>query len=228
MRSVSKIGLLSVFAFIIAGVAMQSCTHDPYVMPVAQRTGDPSICFENDILPIFVSTCATNGCHSASAHKSGYTLDSYTNIMKKGIVPGNSAASVIWQSIYIHPFGVTVMPAGGYALNNTQKFLIKRWIETGAIDSGACSATCDSNNITYSGGIAPLIDKYCTGCHNSASAPGGSLLDYNSVQAAAVTGRMLGDIQHLSGYNAMPPGITLSNCQLTQVRKWVAAGALNN
>ena len=220
--------LLFTLLIIGAGLAINSCTHAPYVLPENMRTGDPTICFETDILPIFVSNCAKSGCHDAGAHKGGYQLDSYTNVMKKGIIPGNIAASVIWESIAIKTFNVEFMPRGASALNSTQLDKIKRWIQTGAIDSGACNATCDSNNFTYSGGIAPLVQTYCTGCHSSSSAAGGSLMDYASVQNAAVNGRMLGDIQHQSGYNAMPPGITLSDCQVAQVRKWVAAGAPNN
>ncbi len=206
-----------------------SCTHSPYVLPQNLRTGDPNICFESDILPIFISNCAKSGCHDAASHRSGYDLTSYTSIMKKGIIPGNPAASKIWQSVAIPGTGVEVMPAEAPGLNATSLNLLRRWIETGAVDSGACYSICDSNNFTYRGGIAPMMQKYCTGCHNSTSAPGGSLTDYASVKNAAVDGRLLGDIQHLAGYNAMPQGgLQLSACQVAQVKKWVAAGAQNN
>ncbi len=100
----------------------------------------------------------------------------------------------------------------------------------GAIDTGGCSSNvCDTNSFTYSGAIAPLMQVYCTGCHNATSAPGGSLADYNSVRVAAVNGNMIGDISHLSGYNAMPQGgAKLAECQILQIKKWVAAGAPNN
>ena len=74
-----------------------------------------------------------------------------------------------------------------------------------------------------------MMQTYCVGCHNSAAASGGSLNDYTSVMQAAVNGRMIGDVSHLSGYNAMPLGGTmLEDCQITQIKKWVAAGAPNN
>ena len=212
-------------------VIINSCTHPPYVMPVSQRTGDPNICFERDILPIFISNCAKSGCHDAESHKSGYKLDNYTDIMKKGIVPGNYAASVIWQSVAVKSFNVSSMPIESAALSAGDIQLIRTWIATGAIDSGvSCSVNpCDSNNFTYSEAIAPLMKKYCTGCHNSPSSTGGSLADYNSVKEASVNGKLIGNIEHLPGYNAMPTtGIKLSDCQIAQVKKWVAAGALNN
>ncbi len=39
----------------------------------------------------------------------------------------------------------------------------------------------------------------------------------------------MGSVDHLPGYPAMPKGGTkLSDCKLTQIRKWIAAGAPNN
>lgn len=206
-----------------------SCTHQPYVMPENQQTNDPAICFERDVLPIFISNCAKSGCHDAASHEDGYVLDNYTNIMRKGIVPGNSAASKVWQSVTLDNNAEDKMPQGAPALSSVQLDIIKRWIVAGAVDGGACAVNCDSNNITYSGGVAPIMQSYCVGCHSSATAPGGSLTDYNSVRAAAVTGRLIGDIADSPGYNHMPKGgLTLSPCQVTQIRKWVAAGAPNN
>jgi cytochrome c553 len=212
-------------------IVINSCTHAPYVMPVSQRTGDPNICFERDVLPIFISNCAKGGCHDAESHKGGYTLDSYSDIVKKGIVPGNYAASVIWESVAIKTFNVTPMPENASGLSAADIATIRAWIAGGAIDSGvACSINpCDSGNFTYSGAIAPLMQKYCTGCHNTPSAAGGSLMDYSSVKDAAVNGRLIGNIEQLPGYDAMPAvGIKLSDCQIAQVTKWVAAGAPND
>jgi hypothetical protein len=211
-----------------ATMAVNSCVHAPYVLPVAKRTNDPGICFERDILPVFVSNCAKSGCHDASSHEGGYRLDNYQDIISKGIVPGNYAASKIWESIAIGG-EEGMMPQGAPRLTPVQLDVIKRWIVAGAVDSGACQSSCDSNNFTYNGAIAPLMSLYCTGCHSSAGAPGGSLTDYNSVRDAAVNGRLIGNITHQAGYNAMPPGgLQLSDCEVTQVKKWVAVGAPNN
>ncbi|MFI5196414.1 MAG: c-type cytochrome domain-containing protein [Chitinophagales bacterium] len=208
-------------------ISVNSCVHAPYVLPVNQRTNDPNICFEQDILPIFISNCAKSGCHDATSHVGGYVLDNYIDIIRKGIVPGNYAASKIYESV-AWSTGESKMPIGIPSLNITQLDLLKRWIVAGAVDSGACNNICDTANFTYSGAISPLIQKYCVGCHNSTSSAGGSLADYNSVKTAAVSGRLIGDISHQAGYNAMPLGLQLSDCQVTQVKKWVAAGALNN
>ena len=232
MRNYRKSGaVLVVLLLTICGwIFTNSCTHQAYVLPASMRTGDPNICFERDVLPIFQSNCAKSGCHDGDSRKAGYKLDTYQDIVKKGIVPGNPAASKIWESISMKIFDVEVMPINAPALTASQLSVIRQWIATGAIDSGACNTTvCDTNSFTYSGAIAPIMQLYCTGCHNSPSSTGGNLSDYNDVMNAAVNGRLIGDISHLPGYNAMPQGGTmLEDCQITQIKKWVAAGAPNN
>ena len=121
------------------------------------------------------------------------------------------------------------MPANAPDLTAAQLNLIRQWIAAGAVDSGACQDRCDSMNFTFSGAVQPMINQYCRGCHNGAGATGGSLADYASIRNAAVSGRLIGDIEHLSGYNAMPlGGAALSNCQVAQITKWVEAGAPDN
>ncbi len=225
---------LSVLAGVViffgtAAITLNSCVHAPYVMPESQRTNDPSICFERDIQPIFISNCAKSGCHSGNRGAGGYLLDNYKHIVSKGIVPGNIAASKIWESVDMHTFSVQHMPIQSPDLTPTELDLIKRWIIAGATDSGACANTCDSTIYTFSGAIQPMMQLNCLGCHNSASSLGGSLADYASIKNAAVSGRLIGDVKHTAGYNAMPlGGIQLSDCQIAQITKWVAAGAPNN
>ena len=229
MRRNSFVLMVLFFTILSGGVLLHSCKHSPYVLPEDQRTNDPSICFERDILPVLQSNCAKSGCHDAASGEKGYVLDNYANIMKKGIVPGNPAASTIWQSLN-YTTGEKAMPKDAPRLSDATIDLIKRWIAAGAVDSGACTTSaCDTSKFTYSSIVAPIMQSNCTGCHNAASDPGGSFADYNSVKEAAVNGRLIGDIEHLPGYNNMPKnGAKLQDCQITQVKKWVAAGALNN
>ena len=220
------LGLVAVASCLL----INSCTHAPYMMPIGMRTGDPEICFERDILPIFISKCTNTGCHDASG-KSGYRLDSYQDIVRKGIVPGNKAASKIWESVAISSFDVTKMPMNAPGLSASDLDLIGRWIATGAIDSGvSCGiSTCDSGRFAYAANIAPIMNTYCVGCHNTSSSAGGMLTDYTSVKNAAVNGRLIGNITHASGYKPMPPsGTGLSACQIAQIKNWVATGAPNN
>ena len=225
-----KISIIIIIAVIVCGaVIIDSCKHAPYVLPEKLRTGDPTICFEHDVLPIFQSNCAKSNCHDSRSGVQGYVLDNYTDIVKKGIVPGNPAASIIWQCVSMHIFNVTFMPKNAPALSPADLDVIRRWIAAGAIDSGACNNICDTTKYTYNGTIAPLMQTYCVGCHSSSSSVGGSLADYTSIRNAAVDGRLIGDIAHSPGFNAMPlSGSMLENCQITQIKEWVAAGTPEN
>jgi hypothetical protein len=229
MYLISKLKVLT-FSIILIGtgaVVINSCVHAPYILPVNQRTGDPNICFEQDVLPIFQSNCAKSHCHDSHG-AGGYRLDNYKDIVSNGIVPGNPAASRIFESMN-NGAGENFMPKDGTPLTATELNVIRLWIATGAIDSGACSTNnCDTTQFTYTGTIQPMIQLHCVGCHVQGSA-GGSLTDYLSVRNAAVNGKLIGDISHLTGYNAMPLGGTqLLACQITQVKEWVAAGAPDN
>ena len=211
--------------FFVSGT--NSCVHQPYAVPDSLITPDTSICFERDILPVFQSNCAMSGCHNAGSAEDGYVFDNYANIVRKGIVPGNAAGSKIWKSIALET-GDDRMPRNAAPLPATTQDLIKRWINAGAKNGGSCSAACDTNTFAYSTTIAPMMQTYCIGCHSSSSA-NGSLTDHASVKNSAVNGNLINCVSHISGYSAMPQGGSkLSDCKITQINKWVAAGAQNN
>jgi len=205
-----------------------SCKHDSYVVPVENRTGDPTLCFERDILPIFISECAKSGCHDAEEHEKGYVLDSYDNIMKKGIAPGNAIGSKIYLSLV----GYTEerMPEDAPPLSQAKTDLIKRWIDAGALRDSNCYTPCDSNNFAYSSAIQPLVEKYCTGCHSGATPQGNlSLTSYDAVKSAVLSKNLVKCIKYEPGFSGMPKGgLKLSDCQVRQVEKWVAANMPNN
>lgn len=223
-RQIIQVAAALCAIFVIA----QACTHSPYVLPESKRGPADGICFETDVLPVFQSNCAKGGCHDAASHEEGYTLTSYSTIVNKGIVPGNPAASRIYEVITIAK-GEKFMPQGSPALTAQQVSIIKQWITAGAVQGGYCSGPCDSVTVTYNATIAPIITTYCLGCHNSPSEPGGSLASYTAVKDATLSGRLMGDIMHSAGYNQMPRGgAQLDACKLAQFRRWVAIGAPEN
>ena len=94
---------------------------------------------------------------------------------------------------------------------------------------------CDTTNktVSYAATVSGILVANCatTGCHDAASSQGGyDLSSYTGVHTAAITNNvLLGDIQHLSGYNPMPKsGGSLSACQIAQITKWVNQGSPNN
>lgn len=91
--------------------------------------------------------------------------------------------------------------------------------------------TCDTNGVTYSGTVVPLLQANgCLGCH-SGGAPSGniSLATYTSVKAVAQNGKLYGAINHSPGYSPMPQGGNkMSSCNISKIKAWIDAGSSNN
>ena len=226
-------------------VVIYSCTHSPFPVPNSTNTTDTthhdttkvdttnmvdtSVCFQRDVLPIFIGSCAMSGCHSAASHAKGYNLSSYSNIIAVGLVKYNSAGSAIYTKCVSGSMPKSPVPK----LDSTQLSYIRRWIDKGAPNDTNCMVVCDTNKFTFSAGVMPILKQNCTGCHSTASAAsagGGIVLDtYAGVLTQAQNGKLLGDIKHTAGFNAMPlGGNALPSCEVTQITKWINAGALNN
>lgn len=169
-----------------------------------------------------------SGCHDAITHKEGVNLSSYAKILATGgVVPGNPGNSKLYT--VLNKSGNDRMPQPpAAAFTQAQKDIIYKWILQGA-KNNACN-DCDSSVFTYSGAIAPLMNTYCKGCHNPSSSGGGiDVSTYAGVNSIALNGKLTGSITHAAGYKAMPQGSSrLSDCKITQVQKWIAAGSLNN
>lgn len=94
------------------------------------------------------------------------------------------------------------------------------------------STSCDLSNVTFSGTLKPIIQASCLSCHSNstASSSGGGirLENYADVKSSA-SGRLMGAVNHLSGYVAMPQGGgKLTDCEISQLQKWIDNGMLNN
>jgi len=194
--------------------------------PTQVSTCSPdTVYFSNTILPLINSSCATTGCHNAITHRSGLNLTSYSQI--RGMVsPFNTSSSRLY-SVITKTSGENKMPPNA-PLTTAQIASIQKWINQGALNN-QCSSGCDSTVFTYSGAVSVIMSTYCVGCHNAASLGGGiDLSSYATVKTAAL-GRMMGSINQLAGYSAMPKGGNkLSDCQIAQIQKWIQAGTLNN
>ncbi|MBS1512224.1 MAG: hypothetical protein JST86_15350 [Bacteroidetes bacterium] len=227
--------------FLYAGIVILfsgilSCKHEipeiPDVpVPVAggeQTCSADTVYFQNKVLPLLNSSCAMSGCHDAVTRKEGINLSTYERIMATGgIVPGNPSGSKLYKAI-IKTGSERMPPPPAAAFTAAQKDIIYKWILQGA-KNNACN-DCDTTAFTYNASIVPIINTYCKGCHNPTSLGGGiDLSTYAGVQTIAGNGKLLGSITHASGYIAMPQGGSmLSDCRITQIKKWINAGALNN
>jgi len=57
-----------------SAIYMSSCTYD---------VATPNVCFQQDVLPIFVSKCANAGCHNPIDFKEKLDFTNYEGIMKE-------------------------------------------------------------------------------------------------------------------------------------------------
>ena len=91
-------------------------------------------------------------------------------------------------------------------------------------------AACDSAAVTYAGSISPLLGRHCRSCHNPVFPTGNVNLDgYAQVKRYADNGLLVGVTSHAPGFAPMPKGAPrLSDCDVSRIRQWVAAGARNN
>jgi hypothetical protein len=219
-------------ALIISLTVIDACKHETpqAVLSSAPVTGGAGeVCFESQILPIFQTNCAKAGCHDAATHSDDYIFDSYANIIKKDVRPGNAGNSKVYEVLF--ETGIKKMPPAPNAdLTTEQKALIGRWINEGAKNTVNCTIICDSSQFKYAANVSVTLGIYCLGCHSGATPSGGiNLSTYTAVKTVAVNGRLVGAVSHAPGYSAMPKNAgKLSACQIAQIRKWVDAGAPNN
>lgn len=237
-----KVKLISVFVFCLLFAGIISCKHYPFLVtndhlidtssidtshnppPVVGIPCDPdSVYFDSQILPIFVSNCAQSNCHNATSHKDGYTLTSYSTIMSHGIHAFQPTSGNIMNSILDGE-----MPPGSASLTTDQIALLELWIQQGC-HNNHCDALCDTTNVTYSGTIAPMMQTYCNGCHNSNVQSGGIRLDlYSKVSSLALSDSLTNSVT-ANGVPLMPKGSQpIPNCMIDEIRIWKIAGTPNN
>ncbi|MBU8892983.1 MAG: hypothetical protein KOO66_09405 [Bacteroidales bacterium] len=186
-------------------------------------------CFEREVLPILLSSCATTNCHDAITHEGDYIFSSYTSLMESGklVVPYSGSTSKLVKVLTGNAEDIMPPPPQD-PLTADQIAIITDWIDNGAINE-VCETLCDTTIFTYSEAISDLIVNNCKGCHSGSSPSGGvSLTTYDQVKLIADDGRLLETIKALNGRPLMPPSGSLSNCQIRQLEKWIEAGSLNN
>jgi uncharacterized membrane protein len=203
------IGLFTGISF-----SYHACTND---------VATPNTCFQEDVLPIFVTKCNYSGCHNAQDHAHGYDLSTYEGIMK-GVVPGKINRS----SVYTQIRSGSMPPSSHTKLTKLEKNIIKNWIIMKAPNSSNC-VNCDST-FSFSGRIRPLMDKWCVSCHTSGNAGGGyDLSNYNGVALSVTNNRLLGCVKQASGFSAMPKNASrISDCDILAIENWINAGHPNN
>jgi len=212
-----------------SGTALSDCQKTQikkWIKTIPPIVTTDSICFTNDILPIYVSNCTLSGCHNATSHVEGYNLSSYSSIMK-GIVAGNANASKFYTTLFSS--AEEPMPPSPHSpLTTLQKNTIKTWINQGAKNS-TCTSNCDTSLFTFSGTVNSIIQNSCVGCHSGTNPSFGiKLQTYSEIKTVADNGTLVQVLYALNNKPQMPPSSALIDCKKTQIKKWVVAGSPNN
>ena len=216
-------------------VLLSGCKHESTI-PLSNLASDSTrykgvtcskdtVYFYNSIGPLIISSCAMSGCHSGNSGEAS-ALTTYSNIMRY-VSAGNAGSSRLYT--VLGGSGEGRMPRPPYPQFTTaQKALVYTWIQQGAKNNGCIDTSCDTTTVTYSGTVSSILSTNCLGCHSSSGTSTTKLDSYVGVKAAVTAGRILGAIQHLTGYIAMPPNGSLSTCDINKIKAWIHKGSLNN
>ncbi|MBK6860483.1 MAG: c-type cytochrome [Saprospiraceae bacterium] len=206
--------------FLSVIVFLSSCTNE-YI------SDGREVCFEQEVLPLIVSTCAREGCHNPATYEKGYDLTQYNDILRM-VEPGSYRKSELYKVI-TSPF--SPMPPKPYdRLSKEQITTISLWIEQGAQNAICMVEACDTSFVSYSSVVKPILDLYCNGCHAGPRPQGG--VDYNNFNGVRTTvedGSLISSIIRDGNTVNMPKnGNKLPDCKIQQIKKWVQDGAKNN
>jgi mono/diheme cytochrome c family protein len=196
-----------------------------------QECDPDTVYFQNEILPLLISSCGVIGCHDPGTAEDGVILTDYASIMQTADVrPGDPEGSDLFEAITDDDPEDRMPPLPRQPLTAVQIAKIEKWIQQGAQNNLCETTDCDTLNVTYSGQIFPLIQNSCLGCHSGDSPSGGLLLtNHSQIAEASANGRLMGAIRHETGYSPMPKnGAQLNDCTITQFEKWIENGTPNN
>lgn len=231
-----------IILLILTAIGLVCCQHDILTIssmasrdtvfvvnpPIAPGGGAPpavsdTVCFNTEVLPLYVSYCASSGCHDVTSHREGVITTSYGYIMN-GIRPKNVNGSPYYTII-----GNGMPPRSHAQLTNTQVAVIKKWIDQGALNTN-CTNVCDTTVYTYSGAIQAILTNNCAGCHGTSP---GSANIYIGIYASAkayisanksIFNNAVNYSTSIVASKRMPPAGKLVDCKLLQIQKWINNG----
>lgn len=221
--------------------AASGCKHEPLLPRVEENVPpdtttdcDPAVAyFQNDVMPLFASSCALGGCHNAASAQDGVVLTTYANIMNTGEVdPGNPDNSKLFEAITeSDPDKRMPPPSSGITLTQDQINTINDWIAQGAQNSICVSSVpCDTLAVSFASDVQPILSTYCLGCHSGSAPSGGiALSNHQQVLVTVNNGKLLGSVSHSPGFSPMPQGqAKLNDCNIALIRNWINQGASYN
>ncbi len=181
-----------------------------------------TVCFNTDILPLYVSYCGSAGCHDASSQREGVILTDYAHIML-GIRAKQSSSSRYYTII-----GGSMPPRASPQMSATNIATIKKWIDQGALNS-QCTNVCDTTVFTYAGAIQTILANNCGGCHGTSPGTANVYLGTYAAAKAYITANttLFNNAINWTSTTAamnMPQSGKMVSCKITQIQKWIKAG----
>ncbi|HZV70123.1 MAG TPA: hypothetical protein VFG10_11295 [Saprospiraceae bacterium] len=91
--------------------------------------------------------------------------------------------------------------------------------------------TCDTQNVTYSATILPILQQNCYECHSDANVTISfiPLEGYAFVIVKVNDGKLVQAIRHTGDASPMPKDRpALDECDIEKIEKWIANGAPDN
>jgi len=229
---------LRIACFISILVLLSGCKHEiPSIPPFIDNGGilvidechPDSVYFQNQILPLFQSSCGIVGCHDAITAEQEIMLNSYENIMASGeLTPFDLSEGKIYENITDTDPDDIMPPPPNNPLTDEQIQLIATWILQGA-QNNSCDG-CDYPIFSFSGTVFPLIQNKCEGCHSGLDPAGSFTLNsYDDVTFLVNSEYLMPVLNHETGYEPMPfNGNKLPQCEIDMVQQWIDEGAQNN
>ena len=86
--------------------------------------------------------------------------------------------------------------------------------------------SCLPDTVRYSVNIAPIMVNTCNPCHGPFNNTGYNTYSYAELSILAQNGKLVGSVNHMPDYIAMPIRSTLDTCSVMLITKWVAQGGL--
>ena len=90
-------------------------------------------------------------------------------------------------------------------------------------------APCDTTGVTYNLTVDPILATHCYSCHSQTTSSNGGgkiLTPYDRLLPYVTNGKLIGSMNHASGFSPMPKNASkLNSCDIQKIQAWVDAGA---
>lgn len=200
-----------------------------------RQTG--TVYFHNDIQKLMITKCAVDGykdnnnfagCHTDFYKKAGVVLDTYSGVFNEVDDDFDPDKSDLYEALTDDE---DPMPVVG-SITPGDANMLRDWITQGA-QNNKCNPCNDYVPGSFRDGVALILYKNCSGCHNEVSQQGGVILfgpaptGPEDIDVTQVTSRALRILETLVGKKAsrMPKYIDpLFECEYDVIKKWVDEG----